>query len=260
MSRSVSQLKTYKLCPYRYKLERIDKVWQRPAAWLAQGTAVHAAAEAQERSARTLTLEEAKYVFRSVYTEEINTALEETPNLDYWFSSGPYRGPEDIERRFKVGQEQVEKYLAWGDRHPEEVIWIAEDGTPGIELGFDIDLDGVQIRGFIDQVLALGSPRVDKGYVRDIKTGSMPGDEFQLATYAVALDIQYGLEVSRGDYWMGRTGKATYAYDLTQWPRNRVADEFCEVDEMITGGQFEPDPEPSKCRFCAVASSCEFSL
>ena len=59
MHRSVSQLQQYTKCPMAYKLSRIDKVWQRPAAWLIQGSAVHEAIEAWEKSGRTMTLEEA---------------------------------------------------------------------------------------------------------------------------------------------------------------------------------------------------------
>lgn len=151
--RSVSQLNQYTRCPHSYYLARIAMAWQRPAAWLAQGSAVHAVLEARERSGREMSLEEAQELFKEEYAKEANEALAITPNTDWWSASGPYRGDEDLERRFHIGLEQIEKYFAWTDAHPEEEIWTAPDGTPAIELEFDIDLEGIPVRGFIDAII-----------------------------------------------------------------------------------------------------------
>lgn len=230
-------------------------MWQRPAAWLAQGSAVHEAAEAHEKSARSLTLNEAQDVFRESYANHINEACEITPNFDAWFASGPYRGEQDIERRYGIGLGQVESYLNWYEDNPDEVIWIAPDGTPGIELGFDIDLDGVPVRGYIDAVIDCGDV-----IVRDNKTGNKPGDSFQLATYAIALAETYGIDRPLiGDYWMGRTGKPTKPYDLTDWPRERVSEAFRELEDNIQAGDYPPLPDASKCRFCDVSWACDYS-
>src|SRR3954469_19163368 len=94
--RSYSQLGAYDRCPYMYYLERVEKVWQRPAAWLPMGTAVHEAAERWELSGRTMSLEEAQQIFRDAYVRETNKYLDDTPNANHWFRSGPYKGPEDI--------------------------------------------------------------------------------------------------------------------------------------------------------------------
>jgi putative RecB family exonuclease len=255
--RSVSQLKLYERCPMAYKLSRLDKVWSRPAAWLAQGSAVHEAAEAYERSGRTMTLEQAQDVFRESYVTHIEAACEVTPNFEVWFKSGPYGGEVDIERRYQIGLEQVQKYLNWYESHPDEVIWVSPDGTPGIELGFDIDLDGVPVRGFIDAVIWDGETLI----VRDNKTGNTPGDDFQLAVYAVALAEQFGIERPKvGDYWMGKAGKPTYPYGLEEWSREAVTEKFKELEDNIQAGKFDADPEPSKCRFCDVSWACDFAV
>ncbi|ERB55291.1 hypothetical protein N806_29695 [Rhodococcus sp. P27] len=257
MHRSVSQLNQYERCPLAYKLSRIDKVWQRPAAWLPQGSAVHEAAEAWERSGRTMTVEDAQEVYKTSYVEHTNKYAETTPNFDFWFRSGPYAGERDIERRFGIGLEQVEKYVDWYTEHPEEVIWIAPDGTPGIELGFDIDLDGVPVRGFIDAVIETEG----KVIVRDNKTGNTPGDDFQLGVYSVALAEQYGIEAPQiGDYWMGRSGKPTYPYKIGEWTKERVTEKFHELEANIQAERFDADPEPSKCAFCDVNQSCPFAV
>lgn len=265
--RSVSQMNQYKRCPYQYQLARIDKVWQRPAAWLSQGTAVHTVAEVREKrelKGSPLSREEAEKVFEDAYAEAVAQYTATTPNFDYWFRSGPYRGEADIERRYGIGKEQVEKYYDWREAHPEEKIWVAPDGTPGVELEFQMDLSGVLVRGFIDQILQLGDPQVTevngKVVVRDIKTGNkLPDDDFQLGTYAVAMQKLFGVYATEGDYWLGKSGKPTFPYDLTEWTEERLTEEFHWLEEQIQAGNFEPDPEPSKCMFCDVNSSCPFS-
>ncbi|GAB4584438.1 RecB family exonuclease [Nocardia sp. IFM 10818] len=255
--RSVSQLQQYEKCPYAYKLARIDRVWSRPAAWLAQGSAVHTVAEMYERSERTMTLQAAQDLFREEYSTEIAKYTERTPNFEFWFWSGPYNGERDIERRYGIGLEQVAKYLDWYERHPEEVIWIAPDGTPGIELGFNIDLDGVRVRGYIDAVIQNG----DEVRVRDNKTGNQPGGDFQLGVYSVALADEYGIDPPQvGDYWMGRSGKPTKDYRIGEWTRERVTEAFHELEGNIRAERFEPKPDPDKCRFCDVKASCAFAM
>ncbi|AIK69104.1 Cas4 exonuclease [Mycobacterium phage Trike] len=260
--RSVSQLKQYERCPYSYYLARIKRAWQRPAAWTAQGSAVHEAIEAWERSGRTMSLEEMSAVFRKSYDKYINESCADTPNFDWWFASGPYRGKRDISRREDIGQDQCEKYINWAESHPDEVIWIAPDGTPGIELAFDIDLDGVPVRGYIDAIVEVEvAPGVWELRVRDHKTGNQPGDDFQLAVYAIALSLMYGIEPPKtGDYWMGRAGKPTYPFDLSDWPYERVAEKFRELEENLAAERFDPDPDPDKCKFCDVAHACDFAV
>lgn len=260
-TRSVSQVKDWETCPYRYYLARIAKAWQRPAAWLPQGTAVHEAAEAYERSDRSLSTEDTQAVFRDVYAREVAKLAEVTPNLEYWYSSGPYRGEQDIERRHGIGLGQTARYVDYYAREqPGEVIWITPDGTPAIELRIDVDLDGVRVIGYIDQVVdSEGGP-----VVRDIKTGNQPGDVFQLATYGVALVDLYGVEVKTGDYWMGpnkkRRGGPTKPFDLTEMTREQVTAKFHEVDEGIKAGVFEPKPDADKCGFCPVRTSCKYAV
>ena len=253
--RSVSQHNTYNQCAYRYKLERLDRVWQRPASWLSQGTAVHAALEAWERSGRTMTIEEAQEVFKEEYAKANDEMMEITPNLDYWFASGPYKGAVDMERRFGIGLGQVADLIGWYDKHPEEKVWVTPDGTPAIELEYNVELGGVPVRGFIDLIMETPDGLV----VRDIKTGNKPGDEFQLATYAAAMKQMYDVEIKTGDYFMGRTGKPTVPYDLTE-EIPLVPEKYKDMNAKVEAGEFPADPDPKKCNFCGVRTSCEFAL
>ncbi|MDV6975310.1 RecB family exonuclease [Mycobacterium intracellulare] len=261
--RSVSQLKQYEKCPYSYYLARIERAWQRPAAWLPQGTAVHAAIEARERSGRTMSLEATQDVFRAEFQRETNAMTAITPNWQWWFRSGPYGGMEDTERRFQIGLEQVEKYFAWTDAHPEEEVWVAPDGTPAIELRFDMDLDGVRVIGFIDEVVKIETLPVPELRVRDHKTGNTPGDDFQLGVYSVAIEDKYGVKPESGDYYMagkkGVKGKPTYPFDLRDWTRDRVTEKFHALEENLQAKRFDPQPDPDKCNFCNVSYSCQYA-
>ena len=278
MKLSVSQYNQYKRCPYSFKLARIDKAWQRPAAWLPQGSAVHSVIEAIEKSERTMSLGQAQEVFREEYAKEVEKYTEVTPNFEYWSRSGPYAGEADIERRYHLGLEQVGRYFDWMAKYPHIRPWRTPDGTLAIEIGFEVELgevkdawcagrdkhyedcdcaDGVTVRGFIDAIMQ----NTDTGeiFVDDAKTGNQPGDDFQLATYKVAVEKQFGLEGIRyGVYWMGRTGSFTKPYDLTGWTVDRVAEEFDALGKAVAAGEFEPDPEPSKCMFCDVSNACAF--
>lgn len=253
--RSVSQLKQYDRCAYAYQLQRLEKVWSRPAAWLAQGTAVHAAAEMWEKTGRTAPLDDVNDVFDSVYQKEIEESLEVAPMAD-WFGSGPYGPESDIERRYGIGRSQVSKYLDYYYTVPEEVIWLSPKGEPGIEIGFDIELDGILVRGFIDSVIQLG----DDVIVRDIKTGNLPGDDFQLGVYGLALSIAYHVDQPEvGDYWMGKTGKPTKPYQIGWWNEERVTEEFVTLEQKIISGSFPPNPG-SNCRVCPVSHACRYAV
>lgn len=255
--RSVSQYNQYKRCPQAWYLSRVERAWQRPAAWLSQGTAVHAAIEAWEKSGRVKDLHEVQEVYTSEYADSITRFCESTPNFGWWSKSGRYGGFEDTARRYQIGLEQTAKYLAWANNHPDEVIWIKPDGTPGIELEFDIELDESRVRGYIDAIIRRPSGTLA---VRDHKTGNSPGDDFQLGVYKVAVEQVAGEPVLTGDYWMGRTGKPTIPYDLSGWTRDKVAAEFRWLNEQIEAGRFDPLPEPDKCRFCDVSYSCQYAM
>ncbi|AXC36082.1 Cas4 exonuclease [Mycobacterium phage Magnar] len=256
--RSVSQLSQFDKCPFSWKLARHERVWRRPAAWLQQGTGVHAVAEKYMLSklgGSPLTREECYEIFKAEYADGINEATEETPNLGWWFASGPYRGADDIERRWGIGLQQVDKTLDWIDNHPSLEVWHTPDGTPGIELAIEFELDGIEIRGYIDAVLVLDGEVL----VVDWKTGLKPGDDFQLAVYALALKQLYGVEITRGVYFMAKTGKPTYPYDLTDWTREKISARFHEMERKLEAGDFTPKPGAS-CARCDVALSCEYSM
>lgn len=268
--RSVSQLKEYSPehggCPYRWYLHRVarddegNRLWEKPAAWSPQGSAVHEAAEAWEKSGRTMTLEQAQQVFLESYAKHINRLAEQTPNFRMWFRSGGFRRTveEDIERRCNLGLEQVERYIDYYTARPDEkpIRVTSEEGEQvlAVELPFQLDLDGVKVIGFIDQVVT----RTGAPIVRDLKTGKAPGDDMQLAVYKQAMGEQHGVDIEFGDYWMAVSGKPTFEYDLSEWPRDRLADEFGEMDQAVKAEKFDPNPSEQACKLCSYNWACPF--
>jgi putative RecB family exonuclease len=200
-----------------------------------------------------MPLDEAQDVFRESYSTHINEMAEITPEFNSWFASGPYRGEADIERRFLIGLQHTATYIEYYENHPQEVVWINSDGTPGIELEFDIVLDDVLVRGFIDTIIRSGEDLI----VRDIKTGNRPGDQFQLATYAVAVNEQYGVQPTHLDYMMTKTG-TTVSHSIDGWDKSRVSGMFRELEDNIQAGNFPPKPSKANCLFCDTSESCEY--
>lgn len=263
--RSWSQLEQYSPelggCPYRYYLARIERVWKKPAAWLPMGSAVHKAAEVWELSDRSLPRDEAKAVFRASYKEEVDKYLEETPNTRYWQMSGPYRGEEDIPRRFEVGQKHVDNYIDWYEKHPEERILMVQDGVPAIELEFKLNLGGVEVRGMLDQAVTSIKPggRIKPLTIiaRDIKTGASPGKVEQLSLAGLAITEANPIWVAeQGDFFMTKTGYPTYPYDLIDV--DVLTEKFVTLEANIQAGNFPAAPTDKKCDRCDVANSCKF--
>lgn len=257
--RSYSQLSSYHRCPEAYRLARIEKVPETPAAWLPHGTAVHAAGEAYEKSGRNLNEAEVIQIFKDEYIKDTNKLLDKTPNPGQWFNSGRYEGKEDIERRYLLGQEHVVNYISYYQKHPDEVIWIDNNGNPAIENEFNIELEGVPVRGFIDAVINIGDLLT---VVRDTKTGATPGTTEQLTLYSMAVEIENpGIQIDQGDYLMTKTGRVSKPHDVTSGKsRDQLTLDFITMDTAVKNGDFPANPSPENCRRCPVAQSCKFRM
>jgi len=233
-----------------------------------------------------MSLEDAQAVFRRQYAIDVTEYCQRAPNFEYWFASGPYRGEDDVNRRFDIGMDQVAKYVRYyTETAPDEVPWVTPEGKLAIELECTVDLDGVEVTGKIDGVMMVRPevprPRTASGKlstskkalaeyeaareaavprprIRDGKTGQLPGDDFQLGTYDVLVLAEYGLKADQGDYWMAKPGKPTEVYDLTEWTREAVTAEFHWLDEQIRAENWEPKPDPDKCSRCSVQTACVF--
>ncbi|MEV0470733.1 RecB family exonuclease [Streptomyces prunicolor] len=250
--RSVSQTKEYEDCGWRYWLRRGERVTPRPAAWSHHGTAFHSAAEAFEKSDRTMSTEEAVEIFSHQYEDMTNAALDVESDTDRWMSAGRYSGGEDIERRYVLGQEQTAYYVEWSKANGP-AIWRTPEGEPGLELYFMVELGGVMVRGYIDQLVTAKDGAVRP---RDLKTGSMKS-KFQLQTYGVAVRQVYGVEVNDADWYLAKDGRLSRPVKLGQVSAAELGERYADMDAGVKAGRFPASPGFG-CRFCDVSHACIF--
>ncbi|MGJ3559615.1 RecB family exonuclease [Streptomyces sp. INA 01156] len=250
--RSVSQVEQYEKCAWRWYLQRVERAEARPAAWSFHGTAFHSAAEAWERSDRTMEPEAVQEVFHDEYTALVNEALDKEPDTDKWLAAGRYTGGEDIERRYFLGLEHTAAYVEWSQVNQPD-IWTTPEGEPGLELAFMVELGGIKVRGFIDQLL-----KVKGGAVRprDLKTGTMKS-KFQLQTYGIAVRELYGVEVNDADWYLAKDNRLSRPVKLDQVTADEIGQRYADMDESVKRGDFPANPGFS-CRFCDMSHACFF--
>jgi putative RecB family exonuclease len=264
--RSVSQTEQYEKCGWQFYLQRVERAVPRPAAWSFQGTAFHSAAEKFEKGMGMYSSDDMVQLFSDQYSALVNKALDKEPDLNRWLTASKKPAGQDIEERYALGQKQVARYVEWSNEH-QPAIWLDSEGwngydiadaptnpTQGLELYFKVDLGGVAVRGYIDQLISEddGSVRV-----RDLKTGSTKS-EFQLQTYAVAVRKTFGVTVNRGDWYLGKTGNLSKPVDLSEVTEDQVAARYVAMDQGVKAGRFEATPG-FHCNFCDVSHACRFS-
>ncbi|WP_344580523.1 PD-(D/E)XK nuclease family protein [Nonomuraea roseoviolacea] len=250
--RSVSQLTSYAGCGEAYRLERVAKVPQTPAAWFAQGTAVHEAVERWERTYREHSPEQAQAWYYDAWEREIEAALAVEPDLSKWQAPGRTKPDTDLKNRMVRGADQVAGYIAYALQDRLAPIEY-EPGEPSTEVPFTLDLDGVRVIGSIDLILA---DRHGRLLVRDIKTGSrLPTSPIQLAVYAVAVEDLLGDRPFWGDYFMCKNNAPTDPIPLRNFTREDVARWFVQMDRSEKAGNYLPNPG-DRCKTCGVRRYC----
>ncbi|MEF3112436.1 RecB family exonuclease [Streptomyces chrestomyceticus] len=259
--RSHSQYTSYAQCGEMYRLERVARVASDPAGWFVQGTAVHAAIEAYERSGRTLTTAEAIAHFERSWRQELAAGREVCADLTQWRTGGRKTATKDLDDRKALGAHQVADYIAYTeDAGAAEQVWTTPDGRLAVELPFTIQLGDVPVRGVIDQVVSTPYGLT----VRDIKTGTKaPASSLQLALYRRALRETFGVDVIWGDFWicarLGRSpkrGGPTDPIDLTTIDQDWLSGQYAAMDAAQRHGVYLASPG-DHCRACGVQRHCK---
>ena len=250
--RSFSQLKSYADCSERYRLERILRVPQRPAAWFTHGRSFHAAVEFYELSGREATPDDCLRVFEETWEKDIVADYERQPDLSMWMTGGRRKPETDIEVRYEEGKDQVLAYIDYITQSGE-TVWTTPDGKKAVELEIEFELSGVRVIVFIDQVMvgSNGAP-----FVRDLKTGSSYNSPIQLAVYDLALEARYGERTGWGDFWRAKKAKPDPLVDLRPYTAERVGAWFASMNAGQEAGIYLPNPS-DKCRnLCGVSQYC----
>lgn len=257
--RSVSQLTTYTQCGEAYRLERVARAPQRPAAWFMHGSAFHHAIEEYELSNREMTVEQVTQAGYLYYDEAIAEALEEEPDYNNWMTGGHRKGETDIELRREKVAEQVGIYIQYAEAHADE--WrIYPIGPRGkaVELELNMSFGGVTVKGFIDQVREYRDGRL---MPVDLKSGTKePVSGFQLAVYAQAINEYVGVLPTSGAFFMPKLKQngslvGDVYRDLSPWDRPTIDRMFSDFDKAERAGIYIPSPG-DMCRVCGVAESC----
>lgn len=151
------------------------------------------------------------------------------------------------------GPRMVQSYYQWRLKNPAMDIWVTPDGTPAIELSINVTIPGgIVLKCYIDRVFQDSQGNL---MIVDLKTGKAPSSSLQLATYALAIKQQFGIDVKYGSYWMAREGKLDTVHDLDFMPRDMVSRWIRDVHKAIKLGLFVPNIT-MMCNSCGLKKEC----
>ena len=254
--RSVSQLTSFARCGEAYRLERIEKAPRMPAAWFAQGVAVHSAIEYYERwrcSEPDGVDREAIFTrYYSEYDRLIDEERQREPDLAAWLTGGRVRAEDDIVRRRERGADMLYRYILYAENAPERPLDLG-GGEAAVEVPFEIELGGVAVVGAIDMILVWPDGSLTP---RDIKSGSKrPEWYFQLGVYALAIEDLFGVRPEYGDFYMLKDEKPDRPVPLRHYTPEIVGEWFRALDSAVQARAFVPNPG-DHCRTCGVKPFC----
>jgi putative RecB family exonuclease len=267
--RSFSQINQLRTCGEAYRLERIEKMPQRPSCAAIAGKVVHAASETIDWEIKDGAAS-AEYI-REAAQIDANDALDKEIEQA---SVGDFTDPatwkrygrptiekphgEDIEWFRTVGIPKcIDAYVSWRLATPDLTLLDIPGFGPAIEVPFDTYIGGQHVRGYIDRVFVSpdGVP-----YLCDLKSGQKPKTSEQLETYRYALLTGAGIDVRWGGYLYGlKHGEAKLTPPIELgWSEEKLARLYVQANLLIDRGIFIPHPG-ADCFNCAVSQHCDFA-
>lgn len=243
---SVSQLKQYTRCGENYYWNRVSDVEipESPAAWTILGTATHSALDNWEKANRDHDLDVLLHVYRMFFAAEVASEKQKQPDLTFWTKTPRVGSVEkDIELRLAAGERMLIEYYQWAIEQP----WVCEVS----ELGFELELGRVHVRGFVDLVKRWPDDRLS---VTDLKSGNKNEDNRQLGLYAYAAK-RAGYDVTWGDYHYLKLGASGGWVDLSRYTEEKLIKDYEALALGIESQIFLPNPGKN-CDFCSVKRLC----
>lgn len=253
---SHSSMSTFVDCGERFRLERVVGVPQQKAWYLVGGSAFHTASEMLDKGELTDPVEAWNVAWADQYKREITDAgvnpadvraggrkSKEWPDKEvaaWWEANGPA---------------MVAQYLEWRMQRMEEgwQWFTTPDGKPAVEVGIQIELADVLVKGFIDRVMVNPDGEL---LVVDLKTGShTPASTLQLGIYALGVERHFGVRPILGAYYMARKGQLTEPTSLLHFTEEQVGDWFSKAKKGIEAELFIPHVS-SLCGSCSVRPYC----
>lgn len=262
---SYSALAKYSECGQQYLLDRLYKVTSATYFATLAGKAVHEITEAYERFhdlGQDVEIRTFKDSFDRYIASAKEKGLEVKPSGKKMEVVGWLGGPnkKDYAWWLSYGPQMLNAWLDWKRSHPDWKVAILPDGTPGIEVEFEVDLDGEIARGYVDRVYEWNG----KLLIVDMKTGKLSPSNLQLEDYFQGLHRRFGVYAFAGYYShpvMPR-GKTELVWKLTEpvvFYKDRLpylAARYHEVRRGIEANVFVPNVQSFCERGCSVRRHC----
>jgi len=226
---SYSQISLYQTCPLCYKLQYIDGLEPKERGYFSFGTTLHACAE---------------YFFK--------VKVPPPPSLEKllrfyeqnWLSGG-YESAEEEANYQAYGREILAKF--WEIHRPDFRMPIA------VEWMFNIDIEGVKLRGVIDRVDKLdsgGLSIVDYKTDKELFTKEDLAQNLQLTLYQLAVEQSWYLPVERLTLYHFRSNTPCSCLPRGEVQLGEARRLVLAVAEGIAGGRFLPiESERCPCDF-----------
>ncbi|MFI5362225.1 MAG: RecB family exonuclease [Elusimicrobiota bacterium] len=231
---SHSSITLYNECPQKYKFRYIDLVPEKPRHFFSFGRSVHSALE----------------FFYGVKTpvaptfEELLKSYKET-----WVVEG-YRDQSQEIEYFEEGKRILK---AFHEKHAKDFhVPLA------VEYGFEFDVEGVPVKGFVDRVDKLPDGRlavIDYKTGKKLATGRLEIDA-QLTMYQYACESLLGAEVGELIFYHLPTLKEHRASRRGGQLVDELKTRIVSTAEAITKEKFDPKPDEMVCRWCDYKPIC----
>ena len=186
--------------------------------------------------------------------------LKETKDLD--FSKARVAGRstkanpdrEDAVWWMNQGSIWVDNYIMWRKNNPDWKIWRTPEGVKAVEIELNPVIADVPVKMVIDRVFEVNGQLV----IVDLKTSARrPISDLQLGFYKVGLEMQFGIEVNLGNYWMSREAGTGEMIDLSRYTLSTLEYMVSGFDKARKAGVFLPNL--SSCSFCGLTEHCTFT-
>ncbi len=232
---SYSQISLYQSCPLCYKLRYIDGLEEKEKGYFSFGTTIHEAAE---------------YFYRVKVPPP--PSLEELLRFyeQNWHPEG-YQSAEEGANYKAYGREMLARF--WEIHRPDFRLPIA------VEWMFNIDIEGVKLRGFIDRVDKLdsgGLAIIDYKTDRELFTKDYLAQNLQLTLYQLAVAQSWFLPVERLTLYHFRTNTPCSCPPRGEAQLGEARRLVLAVAEGIARGDF-PAVESGRCP-CDFPEHCPY--
>lgn len=236
---SFTQLANFEKCPRLYQYAHIWKIKPKGKAVFSFGRTMHD------------TLYEYLLDCREKPTFTRLKDHYEKHWIDEW-----YDDPVEKETYYKLGLKSLK--IFWRDHSRRKPNILKLDGTPALELGFNLKINGSSIYGKIDRI------DENKGGIEiiDYKTGTVkeklrPEDKQQLLIYQIAAKEVFGLDPKKLTYLYLEAGKEV-SFLGSGKDVEKQKEKIVGLIEKIKNSDFRAAPG-WQCEWCDYKGICEFA-